>query len=77
MVEDRGEAKARADLQEEKKKLDTAADRLAKLIRDLNIIPDIQESPDEDEDMEDDDDGDGLPARNHYSPPRAESVDEN
>lgn len=74
MVEDRGEAKARADLQEEKKKLVTAANRLAKLIRDLNIIPDIHDSLDEDDDMEDDEDG--LLLRNHYEPPRAESVDE-
>jgi hypothetical protein len=50
MVEDHGEATQRAALQNEKQKLNQAAERLAKLVHELQVTSD-------DEDIESEDDG--------------------
>jgi len=63
MVEDHGEARQRALLQEEKAKLQQAAARLEQLVEEFGVAPD-NDPDDEDEDMD---------HRPRYSPPRAQS----
>jgi hypothetical protein len=75
MVEDHGEAAARAALQDEKKKLQTAADRLEQLVRELGITP-IEQGPqyqDEDEEEDDDVEDEEMPLRSRQSPSHAEA----
>ena len=71
MVEDHGEARVRANLQDEKSKLTQAANRLEQLVRELGIIPDVDEAAPF-QDPDDDDEPIRRPGR-RYSPPRAET----
>ena len=66
MNEDHGEARLRAQLQEEKTKLAKAASHLEELIHRFGVTPDrYEDDMDEDEPMH---------SNGHYSPPRAESA---
>ena len=54
MVEDHGEATQRAALQNEKQKLNQAAERLAKLVHELQVTSDDEDIESEDDTMDDD-----------------------
>jgi len=81
MVEDRGEARQRASLQEEKRKLTQARERLEKLTREY-ATPEREQEVEQDENGlygEEDEEMDGMGSASPggYRPPRVESEDPN